>query len=201
MFKSVVRKSLIFFMFFTLVCGVLWTAVLTLIGESVFHDRATGSIVTAADGIAYGSALLGQSFDDMNHLWGRPQKLDISSFASEDGSLLFYAWPTNLTPVGEAEAEAVAARAERLQSAHPEMAGVPVPEDLVTVSGSGLDPEISPEAAEYQVKRLSRTTGRSEAEIRRIIDENTRGRFLGLFGEPGVNVLGVNLALDGIETK
>ena len=195
--KSIIKKSLLFFLFFTLICGLVWTLVLTLVGETVFHKKATGSIIEV-DGVKYGSALVAQQFDDADHLWGRPMLPDLSSFTDDEGNVLAYGWASNKSPVGAEEAEMVEERVERIKAAHPEMGDTPIPEDLVTVSGSGLDPEISPEAAEYQVKRLAKNTGKSEDEIRSIIKDNTRGRFLGVFGESGVNVLGVNLALEGI---
>ena len=109
-----------------------------------------------------------------------------------------WAAPSNLTPASEEYAELIRERVEKLRASNPEQGEQAVPVDLVTVSGSGLDPHISPAAAEYQVARIAANTDYSEDEIRRIIDRYTEGRFLGIFGEPRVNVLKVNLALDGI---
>ena len=195
--KNIAIRSLLFFLFFTLVCGLIYTLVMTAVGEGIFHHKATGSVIEI-NGVKYGSELIGQQFDDMDHLWGRPMSLDLNQLKADDGSPIAYAWATNKTPVGMEENDLVAERVERIKAAHPEMGDAVIPADLVTVSGSGLDPEISPEAAEYQVKRLAANTGKSEDEIRAIIDKYTTGRFLGVFGEKRVNVLKVNLALDGI---
>lgn len=109
-----------------------------------------------------------------------------------------YALATNKSPAGEEQDAMVQARVEALLAADPSMEGTPIPVDLVTVSGSGLDPEISPAAADYQVHRIAEARGISEDEVREVIDACTTGRWLGIFGEPRVNVLKVNLMLDGI---
>ena len=150
------------------------------------------------DGRTYGSELLAQPFSDPEHLWGRPMDLDVGSFTDSEGQPVLYAWASNKTPAGEELDGMVQARTAALQAADPAMAGVPVPVDLVTVSGSGLDPEISPEAAAYQVHRIAQARGMSEADVQAVIDAHTTGPLLGLLGEPRVNVLKVNLALDGI---
>ena len=127
--------------------------------------------------------------------------LDLTSFTDEDGNPVMYAWASNKSPAGEDEEAMVQERIDALLEADPSMAGTPIPVDLVTVSGSGLDPEISPEAAQYQVHRIAAARGISEEEVQAVLDRYTTGRFLGIFGEPRVNVLKVNLALDGILTE
>ena len=109
-----------------------------------------------------------------------------------------YSSPSNLTPASPEYQALIAERTAMIEKAHPDKQGEPIPVDLVTNSGSGLDPHISPAAAEYQVSRIARNTGKTEAEVRDVIAKYTEGRFLGLLGEPRVNVLKVNLALDGI---
>ena len=109
-----------------------------------------------------------------------------------------YGWASNKSPVSDEQEQLYAQRVAQLRDAHPEMGDTPVPVDLITESGSGLDPEISPEAAEYQVKRIAANSNWTEDEVREIIARYTSGRFLGIFGEPRVHVLKVNLALDGI---
>ena len=195
--KGLWGRALAFLLAMTLLCGGVYTMAVTGAGQLFFPSQANGSIIEV-DGKKYGSAMLAQQFTDGAHLWGRVMNLDTASFPDENGTPRMYAWPSNKTPAGGELEALVAARVATVQAAHPEMGDTPIPVDLVTCSGSGLDPHISPAAAEYQVKRLAANTGRSEAEIRGILRACTTGRFLGLFGEPVVNVLRVNLMLDGI---
>ncbi|WP_423230232.1 potassium-transporting ATPase subunit C [Eubacterium aggregans] len=178
-----------------IICGVLYTGVMTGLTRLLFPEQSTGSIITV-DGVAYGSAFMGQPFTATNHLWGRPEAW--TAIQGDDGTLRLYGAPTNLSPGDDAYGAEIKERVARIAAAHPDQGNNPVPVDLVTGSGSGLDPEISVAAARYQVGRLSQTTGKSAAEINQIIDECTRGKFLGIFGEKTVNVLKVNLMLDGI---
>ena len=124
--------------------------------------------------------------------------IDVSTYKDEDGNLLMYAGPSNLSPASKEYGELVAERIEKLRAANPDMDETAIPVDLVTCSGSGLDPHISPAAAEYQVARIAKANDMTEDEVRTIIEKCTRGRFLGVFGEETVNVLKVNLMLDGI---
>ena len=195
--KSILPKALIIFLIFTFVCGFLYTGLVTGIAQLLFPDKANGSIIEV-DGKKYGCALLGQQYTDDAHMWGRIMNIDVSTFRDEDGNTLMYASPSNLSPASEEYSALVAERAERLRAANPEMDDTAIPVDLVTCSGSGLDPHISPAAAEYQVARLARANHMTEDEVRAIIEKCTDGRFLGLFGEETVNVLKVNLMLDGI---
>ncbi|MBU5420864.1 potassium-transporting ATPase subunit KdpC [Acetanaerobacterium sp. MSJ-12] len=195
--KSILPRAAMLLLVFTVVCGVLYTLAVTGIAQIFFPHQANGSIIEV-DGKRYGSELLGQQYTDEGHMWGRIMKLDVSTYRDEDGKALLYAVPSNLSPASEEYEQLVAQRVEKLRAADPERSDAPIPVDLVTCSGSGLDPHISPAAAEYQVPRLARATGRSEDEVRDIIKDCTDGRFLGLFGEERVNVLEVNLRLDGI---
>lgn len=195
--KSILPKALIIFLIFTFVCGFLYTGLVTGIAQLLFPDKANGSIIEV-DGKKYGCALLGQQYTDDAHMWGRIMNIDVSTFRDEDGNTLMYASPSNLSPASEEYRALVAERVERLRDANPEMGDTAIPVDLVTYSGSGLDPHISPAAAEYQVARLARANHMTEDEVRAIIEKCTDGRFLGLFGEETVNVLKVNLMLDGI---
>ena len=195
--KSILLKALIIFLIFTFVCGFLYTGLVTGIAQLLFPDKANGSIIEV-DGKRYGCALLGQQYTDDAHMWGRIMNIDVSTFRDEDGNTLMYASPSNLSPASEEYKALVAERVERLRDVNPEMGDTAIPVDLVTCSGSGLDPHISPAAAEYQVARLARANHMTEDEVRAIIEKCTDGRFLGLFGEDTVNVLKVNLMLDGI---
>ena len=191
---TILRRSLVFLCIMTaLTCA--YTGVLSLAGNALFPFQAQGSILSL-QGRHY-STLLGQPFAAQNHLWGRPVSADLATY-TENGKPLFYAGPSNKSPALPEYAATVQQRLEQIRLAHPEKAGQPVPVDLLTESGSGLDPHISPAAAEYQVDRLARATGFTPAEVRRTIAMYTEGRTLGLLGEARVNVLMVNLALEGL---
>ena len=198
-----VGRAVGFFMVMSLITGVAYTGVCLGIGQLFFPFQANGSILdvdTDGDGVvdARYATLLGQQFDDDDHLWGRPMKYDLSTFADDQGRPLAWAGPSNKTPAGEEFEGLVAKRVEKIREAHPEKGNTPIPSDLVTCSGSGLDPDISPAAAEYQVERLAKNTGKTTGEIRDIIAQCTEQPQFGIFGEARVNVLKVNLMLDGV---
>lgn len=195
MFKGVASRALGVFALFTVVCGLGYTLVVTGIAQVAFPYQANGSLIKVDDKIV-GSELIGQNFEDEDHMWGRIQNVTIVE--GEDGGLMAYGAPSNLSPASEEYRQLVDERVEKIRAANPDADMDAVPVDLVTCSGSGLDPEISPDAAEYQVPRLAKATGKSEDEVRDIIAQCTKGRFLGVFGEPTVNVLKVNLMLDGV---
>lgn len=195
--KSIFPKALIIFMVFTLLCGILYSGAVTGLAQLIFPHKANGSIIEV-DGKKYGSELLGQQYTDDAHMWGRIMNVDVSTYKDENGKTLMYAAPSNLSPASEEYGALVEERVEKLRSANPDMDETAIPVDLVTSSGSGLDPHISPAAAEYQVARLAKANDMSEGEVEAIIAQCTDGRFLGIFGEKTVNVLKVNLMLDGI---
>lgn len=195
--KSTLPKALTIFLIFTFVCGILYTGVVTGVAQLFFPEKANGSIIEV-DGKKYGCELLGQQYTDDAHMWGRIMNIDVSTYKDESGHTLMYAAPSNLSPASEEYEALVADRVEKLRAANPDMDETAIPVDLVTCSGSGLDPHISPAAAEYQVARIAKANDVTEDEVRAIIEKCTDGRFLGLFGEETVNVLKVNLMLDGI---
>lgn len=195
--KALLPKAAVIFLIFTLLCGVVYTAVVTGLAQLLFPHQANGSIIEI-DGKKYGCELLGQQYTDDGHMWGRIMNIDVSTYKDQDGKTLMYAAPSNLSPASDEYAALVAERVEKLRAANPDMDDAAIPVDLVTCSGSGLDPDISPAAAEYQVARIAKTRGISPEEVRDIIETCTNGRFLGVFGEETVNVLKVNLMLDGI---
>ncbi len=176
---------------------MIYTGVVTGIAQLIFSDNANGSIIEV-NGKKYGCELLGQQYTDEAHMWGRIMNIDVSTYTDENGKALMYAAPSNLSPASEEYARLVAERVEKLRAADPDMDETAVPVDLVTCSGSGLDPHISPAAAEYQVARIAKANDMTEDKVRKIIQNCTDGRFLGIFGEETVNVLEVNLMLDGI---
>lgn len=198
--KSILSRAVSIFFVFTLLCGVLYTGVVTGAAQLLFPEKANGSIIEV-DGKQYGCELLGQQYTDNAHLWGRIMNLDVSTFRDENGKPLLYAAPSNLSPASEEYASLVAERVEKLRAADPDMDEAAIPVDLATCSGSGLDPHISPAAAEYQVPRIAQARDMTEDQVREVIAACTQGRFLGLLGEETVNVLEVNLTLDGILKK
>ena len=197
--KQVFPRAAVIFLIFTLVCGILYTGIVTGLAQLIFPKQANGSIIEV-DGKKYGSGLLAQQWTDDGHMWGRIMNLDVSTYADENGKALMYAAPSNLSPVSEEYGRLVNERVKRLREANPDMDETAVPVDLVTSSGSGLDPHISPAAAKYQTARIAKAQGISEEEVGAIIKKCASGRFLGIFGEETVNVLKVNLMLDGILT-
>jgi potassium-transporting ATPase KdpC subunit len=195
--KSVWGKSLVLFLLLTLLCGVLYPLLVTGISQAFFPKKANGSILEV-NGKKYGSELLAQQFTGNNYLWGRVMEVDTQTFSDDNGKKVMYAWPSNLNPASGEYKKLVQERIAKIRAANPEMKDTPIPEDLVTCSASGLDPGISPAAADYQVRRVAKNRNRTEQQIRAVIQKYTTGRFLGIFGEETVNVLKVNLALDGI---
>jgi len=182
------RPALIVFGLLTLVTGVVYPLVTTLIGTVAFPSQVTGSVIERG-GKAVGSRLLGQPFSSPRYFWSRPSATGPMPYngAVSSGS--------NQGPLSPVLAEAVTERIGALRAADPgNRAAVPV--DLVTASGSGLDPHISVAAAEYQVARVARARSLPAAEVAGLVREHTEGRTFGVLGEPRVNVLALNLALD-----
>jgi len=195
--KTLLPKAAIMLLMFTLLCGVVYTGLITGFAQLIFPQKANGSIIEV-DGKKYGCALLGQQYTDAKHMWGRIMNIDTTTFSDKDGNSLMYAWPSNLSPASEKYRQLVKERADMLRKANPGMRDEAVPVDLVTCSGSGLDPDISVAAAEYQVKRVASNNGMTEEQVQAIVDRCTEHRLLGVFGQDTVNVLKVNLMLDGI---
>lgn len=186
---SQLRPALVSFAALTIVTGVIYPAVVTAVANFAFTDKADGSIITR-DGQPIGSSLICQNFTDAKYFWPRPSSAGSTGYDAVSGS------GSNLGSSNPALRDAVASRAKALQAAHPDRAGQPVPIDLVTASASGLDPHLSPEAIEYQVERVARARGLDPADLRRIVAEHTEARTIGVLGEPRVNVVKLNLALD-----
>jgi K+-transporting ATPase ATPase C chain len=188
MFK-ILRPALVIFVLLSALTGLLYPLAVTGAAQALFPAQAEGSLVLR-DGKPVGSSLIGQNFSDPAHFWGRPSATAPMRYnaAASGGS--------NQGPLNPALAEAVKARVEALHAADPANAQ-PVPVDLVTASASGLDPHISPAAARYQAARVARLHKLPLDRVEQLIDEHTEGRWLGLIGEPRVNVLALNLALDG----
>jgi len=184
-----VRAAIVSLVLLSAVTGIAYPAVVTVIAQVVFPHQADGSLIVK-DGKIVGSALIGQPFDDPKYFWGRPSATSPFGYnaASSSGS--------NQSPTDPDLIKAVQSRVDALRAADPGNAAS-VPVDLVTASGSGLDPHISPAAALYQVQRVAKARKMEVAAVRELVEANTEGRWLGVLGEPRVNVLALNLALDG----
>ena len=182
------RPALVMLILMTAIAGAIYPAVVTGIAQVIFPSQANGSLIEQ-NAKAAGSALIGQPFSDPQHFWSRPSATSPypNNASSSSGS--------NQGPLNPALTEAVAGRIKALRDADPDNKA-PVPVDLVTASASGLDPHISPAAAEYQVNRVARARGLEPARVRALVAESTAGRQLGFLGEPRVNVLELNLALE-----
>jgi potassium-transporting ATPase KdpC subunit len=185
------RSALLLFVLLTVLTGLVYPLVLTALARLLFPAQAAGSLLTR-DGHAVGSALIGQSFSDPGHFWGRPSATTPQPYNGTGST------GSNLGPLNPALLDAVRERVKALQAADPGNKA-PVPVDLVTASGSGLDPHISVAAAEYQAGRVARTRGLPEERVQALIAAHTEGRLLGVLGEPRVNVLELNLALDALK--
>ncbi len=182
------RPAVVSLVVLTALTGLIYPLVVTGIAQVGFPLQANGSQIVK-DGEVVGSRLIGQAFDDPKYFWGRPSAT--SPFPYNAGS----SSGSNLSPTNPDLVKAVQARVEVLRAADPGNTA-PIPVDLVTASGSGLDPDISPAAALYQVTRVARARMLDPQAVRQLVDQHTEGRFLGLLGEPRVNVLLLNLALD-----
>ena len=188
--SSIVRPAVVLFLIMTVITGLAYPLVLTGIAQVVFPRQAAGSLVTR-DGKAIGSTLIGQNFSDPKYFWGRPSATSPQPYngTASGGS--------NQGPLNPALMDAVKSRVEALRAADPgNTAKIPV--DLVTASASGLDPDISVAAATYQAARIARSRGLKPQVVDALISSHTRGRLLGILGEPRVNVLELNLALDSL---
>jgi potassium-transporting ATPase KdpC subunit len=188
--RSFIRPAIVLLLFFTVLTGLLYPLAITGIAQLAFTQAASGSILTR-DGKPIGSSLIGQNFSDPKYFWGRPSATTPQPYAGTGST------GSNLGPLNPALTDAVKARIQALRAADPGNVA-PVPVDLVTASASGLDPEMSVAAALYQARRVARVRGLDAQTVRDLIGAHSQGRMLGLLGEPRVNVLDLNLALDGL---
>jgi K+-transporting ATPase ATPase C chain len=196
MFKQL-RPAIVSLLLFTLITGVVYPLVVTGIAQVAFPHQANGSLMVI-NGKTYGSELIGQQFDAPKYFWGRLSATGDFPYNAFNAETLTGSSGSNYGPLNPALFKAAQARIAALKAADPSNTA-PIPVDLVTASGSGLDPQISVAAAMYQVPRVAAARGMSEAEVRSLVDEYTQGRQFGFLGEARVNILELNLALDGIE--
>jgi K+-transporting ATPase ATPase C chain len=189
--KTLIRPALTLFVLLSIITGLIYPLLVTGIAQVLFPEQAAGSLIER-DGKRLGSRLIGQNFTDPKYFWGRPSATAPQPYnaAASGGS--------NLGPLNPALKEAVGSRVNALRAADPGNMQ-PVPVDLVTTSASGLDPHISPAAAEYQVARVARARGLTPETVRNWVAMRTENRQWGIFGEPRVNVLELNLTLDAMQ--
>jgi potassium-transporting ATPase KdpC subunit len=195
--RAQVRPALGALLFLTLLTGLAYPAAITAVAQALFPRQANGSLILR-QGRVVGSELIGQHFDDPAYFWGRPSATggfpyDAFSAAYRTGSS-----GSNYGPLNPALAASARDRAQALRDADPNHAGL-IPVDLLTASASGLDPDISPAAAFYQVPRVARARGLSELAVRALVEQHIQKRQFWFLGEPTVNVLELNLALDGLQ--
>lgn len=190
---KLLRQSIVMLVLLTALTGILYPLVVTGIAQTLFPRTANGSVIER-DGKPLGSELIGQAFSEPKYFWSRPSATSpfADNAASSSGS--------NLGPTNSALTDAVKQRIDALRAADPGNTA-PVPVDLVTASGSGLDPHISPAAANYQAARVARVRGISPEKVNALIAQASEARLFGLLGEPRVNVLKLNLALDGKQRR
>ncbi|MDB6091996.1 MAG: potassium-transporting ATPase, subunit [Gammaproteobacteria bacterium] len=188
---SLLRPAIVLFLILTAITGIAYPLLVTGVAQAVFPSEAGGSLI-AKEGKAVGSSLIGQSFSDPRHFWGRPSATAPQPYngLASGGS--------NLGPLNPALTDGIKTRVEALRAADPTNKS-PVPVDLVTASASGLDPDISLAAAYYQVPRVARERSLPPDAVRSLIAAHARGKVLGILGEPRVNVLDLNLALDALK--
>lgn len=189
-----IRPAFVVLAMLTLLTGLAYPLLVTGIAQIAFAHQANGSLIIR-DGRAVGSELIGQSFDDPRYFWGRLSATSTFPYNSFNAESLTASSGSNYGPLNPALLEAVKARVDALRRADPGNTSQ-IPVDLVTASGSGLDPDISPAAAFYQVPRVAHVRGLSEEAVRALVEGHIEGRQLGFLGETRVNVLGLNLALD-----
>ncbi|WP_250454169.1 potassium-transporting ATPase subunit KdpC [Caballeronia sp. ATUFL_M2_KS44] len=186
--KNMLRPALVLFVALTVVTGLVYPAIVTALAQAAFHREANGSVIER-DGKVIGSATIGQQFDAPGYFWGRLSATTPNPYNAGSSS------GSNFGPINPALADEIKARIAALRDADPHDTA-PVPVDLATSSGSGLDPEISPAAAAYQVARVAKARGMNIAQVEALVEQASTGRQLGFLGEPRVNVLKLNLALD-----
>jgi K+-transporting ATPase ATPase C chain len=194
---SQLRPAFFMLLVLTVITGVIYPLAVTGIAQVVFPNQANGSLIMV-DGKVVGSELIGQQFDDPKYFWGRLSATGAFPYNAFNAETLTGSSGSNYGPLNPALMDMVQARVDALKAADPGNTA-PVPVDLVTASGSGLDPHISVAAVLYQIHRVAQARGLSEADVKTLVEEYSEERQFGFLGEPRVNVLKLNLALDGLK--
>jgi K+-transporting ATPase ATPase C chain len=192
-FREQLRPAIVGLLLFTFLTGLIYPAVVTGLAQLLFRDQANGSIITTDDGSEVGSELIGQQFTDPAYFWSRPSATGDLPYNGAVSS------GTNYGPLSDDLMAQVDERIAAYRAADPDN-DAPIPVDLVTASGSGLDPHISVAGAEFQIARVARERGLPEEQVSELVERYTENRTFGLLGEPGVNVLKLNLALDELSS-
>jgi K+-transporting ATPase ATPase C chain len=195
--RAQIKPAIMILALLTLITGVIYPLLITVVAQVAFPAQANGSLIMK-DGEPIGSRLIGQSFDDPKYFWGRLSATGTFPYNSFNAENLTASSGSNYGPLNPALMEMVQSRIDALKAADSDNTQA-IPVDLVTASGSGLDPHISPAAAEYQVARVAKARGLDEAVVRELVAQHTEGRDLAVLGEPRVNVLELNLALDSMK--
>lgn len=194
--KEILLKSMAMLLVMTFICGIVYTGIVSIFAGVFFKDKANASIIEV-NGKKYGCELLAQNFCDEKHMWGRVMNIDVSTYKDKQGKVLMYASPSNLSPKSDKLKSIVNHRISMIKNSNVKM-HKKIPVDLLTCSGSGLDPDISLDAAYYQVDRIAKNNGITKEKVESIISKCTNHKVLGFLGEETVNVLKVNLMLEGI---
>ena len=195
MFKQL-RAAIVALVLLTVITGVVYPVVVTVLAQGIFPYQANGSVMVV-NNQAVGSDLIGQNFDNPRYIWGRLSATGPVPYTSFNADKLTGSSGSNYGPLNPALVDAAQARIDALRAADPDNKDL-IPVDLVTSSASGLDPDISPAAARYQVNRVAKAHGLDPAAVQKLVDQYTQGRVLGILGEAHVNVLKLNLALDAV---
>ncbi len=191
------RPALVSLALLTIITGILYPLGITVLAQALFPAQANGSLIVQ-NGQAVGSTLIGQNFDDPKYFWGRLSSTSPVPYTAFNADTLTGSSGSNYGPMNPSLLSAAQARIDALKAVDPGNTA-PIPVDLVTSSASGLDPQISPAAAQYQVSRVAKTRGLDAAKVQALVYQCTEGRTLGFLGEPRVNVLQLNLALDALK--
>jgi potassium-transporting ATPase KdpC subunit len=194
-----IRPAVVITLIFAVVTGLLYPGVVTGLAQLLFHSQANGSLVYASNGQVIGSDLIGQYWTSPKYFHGRPSATISATTGQPQPYNAGFSSASNLGPTNKVLIQTVQQRVAELKKENPNAPPGPVPVDLVTTSGSGLDPDITIAGALYQVPRIAAARGLSQGVVTKLVTEHETGRFLGIFGEPYINVLDVNLALDALK--